>query len=80
MKKLIILTLSLVLTVSVFSSCSSDTQETTLPPDETTAVSAENTPEIHSASAGIENGNSDTAETTGEADTASSEEGVFYVG
>lgn len=80
MKKLIVLTLTLVLTVSVFSSCSSGTEETTLTPDETTAVSAENTPEIHSASAGAEDGSSDTTEATGEADAASTEESVFYVG
>ena len=80
MKKLIVLTLTLVLTVSVISSCSADNAETTLPEEETTAVSAENTPEINSASAGIGSENTDLEESTQNTDEDTSDEGIFYVG
>ena len=83
MKKLILLTLTMVLAVSVFASCSGGTEETTLQEETTTAVLTDTEPEIHSASAGTESASSG-QETATEGSSVSEEntssDDVFYVG
>lgn len=83
MKKLILLTLTMVLAVSVFASCSGGTEETTLQEETTTAVLTDTEPEIHSASAGTESASS-AQETATEGSSVSEEntssDDVFYVG
>lgn len=83
MKKLILLTLTMVLAVSVFASCSGGTEETTLQKETTTAVLTDTEPEIHSASAGTESASSG-QETATEGSSVSEEntssDDVFYVG
>lgn len=83
MKKLILLTLTMVLAVSVFASCSGGTEETTLQEETTTAVLTDTEPEIHSASAGTESASSgqETAtEGTSVSEENTSSDDVFYVG
>lgn len=83
MKKLILLTLTMVLAVSVFASCSGGTEETTLQEETTTAILTDTEPEIHSASAGTESASSG-QETATEGSSVSEEntssDDVFYVG
>lgn len=83
MKKLILLTLTMVLAVSVFASCSGGTEETTLQEETTTAILTDTEPEIHSASAGTESASSG-QETATEGSSISEEntssDDVFYVG
>lgn len=90
MKKLILLTLTMVLAVSVFASCSGGTEETTLQEETTTAVLTDTEPEIHSASAGTESASAGTESASSGQETATegssvseentSSDDVFYVG
>lgn len=83
MKKLILLTLTMVLAVSVFASCSGGTEETTLQEETTTAVLTDTEPEIHSASAGTESassGQETTTEGTSVSEENTSSDDIFYVG
>lgn len=83
MKKLILLTLTMVLAVSVFASCSGGTEETTLQEETTTAVLTDTEPEIHSASAGTESasaGQETATEGSSVSEENTSSDDVFYVG